>query len=209
MATRTQKQAGATYLKHVDRIMIVSNPDIRENLGCIGDCCARIFCCGYAFSSERSYIYVRENSIETNFGLEGCCFTETCCTPIDNSNVQYFDQPPFVLYPCCGCNKGEPQFSVLEPGCMCCCVKCSAENGCGCCFGEKLATITPFDTYCCCCSNYATNSSNCYGCFGPITGNPYNYKTLFPQPNTGDDVEIFVATAAKALDTYHGRASKA
>jgi hypothetical protein len=204
MATRTQKQAGATYLKHVDRIQVISNPDIRD-IGCIPRLYSQLLFCGYSFSPERSYVYVRENSLEYNSGMEACCFQESCCHPIDFATVQYFDQPPFVGNPCCGCNKGEPQFRVLEPGCMCCCMKCSAENGCGLCCDEKAVTITPCDTYCCCFSNYSTDCDNCYGLCGPITGNPKIFKTIWPQPNTGDDVEIFVATAARAVEAWHGK----
>lgn len=204
MATRTQKQAGATNLKHVDRIQIVSNPDIRD-VTCQTKIIQRLACCCYAFSPERSYVYVRENSLEYNAGVESCLFADSCCHPVDRSHVEYFDQPPFVANPCCGCNAGDPQFRVLEPGCMCCCIKCSNESGCDFCYGEKLVTITPCDTYCCCCNNYATECSNCYGCYGPITGNPYCYRTIFPQPSTNDDVEIFVATAARAVETWHGK----
>ena len=162
----------------------------------------QICCCAYTFSQKRSGIYLSENSVEYRYGVEACCCQELCCFPIDYITVQYFDQPPFVTNPCCGCNKGEPQFRVLEPGYMCCCMKLSAENGCGLCYGEKLVIITPCDTYCCCFSNYTDDCGNFYGLCGPITGNPKCYTTIWPQPNTGDDVESFVATAARALGAW-------
>ena len=134
MATRTQIQHGATALKHVDRIHIKANPNIRE-LECRpwAGLCQRLFCCCYKFSAKRSYNYVRENSIETNSSYENCCccgLPDLCCMPFDFTKVSYFDMPPFVLWSCCYCNQGQPNFRVLEPGWMCLCVKCSHESGC-------------------------------------------------------------------------------
>ena len=208
MATRTQVQAGATALKNVDRIHIKSNPNIRD-LECVPfyKIFQRLTCCCYAFSPARSYNYVRENSIETNSSYENCCccgLPDLCCMPIDNTQVSYFDMPPFVLWSCCYCNQGTPNFRVIEPGYMVCCIKCSHEAGCCCCW-EKRAVITPCDTYCCCCTNYATDCGNCWGLWGPITGNPICYLPIWPNPESDEDVEIYVASAGKALDRYHGR----
>ena len=211
MATRTQEQNGATALKHVDRIHIKSNTNIRDDpelCGLFPKIIQRLLLCGYSYSRGRSYNYVRENSLETNNSYENCCTcfgcNESCCTPFDSATVSYFDMSPFVLWPCCGCNKGDPNFRVVEPGCMCLCIKCSHEAGC-CCCPEKLAVITPCDTCCCCLTNYATDCGNCCGCIGTITGNPSCYVPVYPQPETDEDVEIYVASAAKALDAFHGR----
>ena len=51
MATRIQKQAGATYLKQVDRIQIVSNPHIRD-INYLASILMRILLCGDTFSPD-------------------------------------------------------------------------------------------------------------------------------------------------------------
>lgn len=88
-------------------------------------------CCA-TFDKDRSYIYVRENSLEMNDAYTNCggecggCF----CDTQDDTSVKYFDRDPFRRQCgfCCflddsnSCTmRSDPRPEVMKQGCVCCC----------------------------------------------------------------------------------------
>jgi hypothetical protein len=104
-------------------------------------CCARLLLCAVCreFDKDRSYLYVRENSIERNVASRCCC--GGCCEH-DHVIVDYFDRSPLKpettcylgnvcgIIPVCCCLSTEPKFEILKGGCLVCCCHC---NECCCC----------------------------------------------------------------------------
>lgn len=144
---------------------------------------ALLLCCGMHLDKGRSYLYLREHSIEQNFATSFCC---GAFPSVDSVTVHYFDKGPYAPSTCfqfkapfCpSCcipvyGPATPKFDVFEYGCMCC------FNKVGC--GKKLV-LMPFDQYCFCCSNRVTCFHNNCGCCGPVTGNPVLYSEFLIQP---------------------------
>ena len=132
-AERVKSQAGGTRLASNDRINIHYNAPLHDPC-CSGACCVHYpFCCIFwpllaRIDMSRSYVYVRENSLEANFATKyGCLCCE--CTH-DNVSVVYFDQAPFAPQ-CCklmvpGCYPtSQPKVQAQDMGCIVCCIKCS------------------------------------------------------------------------------------
>lgn len=190
---RVTPQSGATMLKDKKALAMAMNSELRP-IGCCIKILMRCACCS-AIDMERSYLYIRENSIESNLAIQPCC---GCCQDIDQISVSYFDRPPFQPGCCNNCQAGTPEIRVLDNGCMCCCQTiCS----------DKVAVVAtpnlPFP--CCCCANAATKCDSCFGLCGPITGNPkYISAGFLPGPN---DAEKFVATAQGILGSFAARGS--
>jgi len=193
---RVMPQSGATALKDGKAMAMAMNSELRP-IGCCIKIALRCYGCS-AIDLERSYLYIRENSIESNLAIQPCC---GCCQDIDHIKVMYFDRPPFQ--PCCcdNCMAGTPEIRVLDNGCMCCCQRiCS----------DKVAVIAnpklPFP--CCCCPNAAMGCDSCFGLCGPIKGNP---KCILPGasffPIGPNDAEKFVATAQGILGSFAARGS--
>ena len=63
---RTSPMAGATKLQNEEVMRIVYNAEIKD-LPCMQKCCLRWGTCR-KYDVERSYLFVRENSIEMNVG---------------------------------------------------------------------------------------------------------------------------------------------
>lgn len=180
---RQKEHVGRTARKQEGSIGIVYDAELKDlKLGeriCLL-CCSWPLCSFY--DKERSYLYIRENSIESNASLKMCC---GCYRSHDKTSVQYFDRAPFRNYGyCCandtsnGCcaSSDQPKYEIFEGGCLICCVHC--------CKKEK-AVIMPWETFpfpCCCCVNRVNCCNNCCGCCGPPTGNPKCYSTIFPEP---------------------------
>lgn len=190
---RTSTQKGATRLQNPNMIQIRYNAQIRD-VGCafkmlgMGGC---LFCCGIwappcsFFDQERSYLYLREGSLETNVSMGHMCFK---CP--DHVSVQYFDRSPFAVKGCL-C-PDEPKLEVVDPALMCCCVKCDCEL----CFGKKFVVIMPFEKSFICCTNRTNCCHNCCNLCGPVSGNPIVFSSWLPQPA---NTENFVAMAKQTI----------
>mmetsp|Transcript_4901 Transcript_4901/g.7473 ORF Transcript_4901/g.7473 Transcript_4901/m.7473 type:complete len:209 (+) Transcript_4901:89-715(+) len=195
MGDRKSPHHGATAWNTANNL-VVYDAEIRDL-----DCCmkAAVFlCAGFSFyDRERSYLYVRQNSIESNFTLSPCCGV---CLPIDNTGVRYFDRAPFKTFGCCPTRDSDgicvptdqPKFEITDLGCLICFSQCCS---------DKRAVVMPFENFpfpCCCCRNRVSACDNCFGCCGPITGNPKFYISFMPQP---EDPEAFVQAAQQAMGT--------
>jgi len=120
---RTSPHTGCTALESNDSIKVLYDAEIEDIRWCLK---MRLCLWGCKeFDRERSYLYVRENSLETNLAT-----TCICCADWtdDTTKVLYFDRAPFkpstirccfVPFPCCG--KTDPKLEVSETGCWCCC----------------------------------------------------------------------------------------
>lgn len=170
------------------------------------DCCTEYAMCMACvkYDRERSYLFLRENSLETNVsfkpfygmcgddGLMGMCD----CRSLDAVHVQYFDRPPFDKSYVCFCvPHGQPMLEVVDGGFMCCFSKLE-------CCGKQVG-LMPYETTPCVplglcgisfCDkpNRVQACDNLFGIFGPVLGKPVVYYPFFPQPA---DAESFVAAA--------------
>jgi hypothetical protein len=194
-SNRRTPHPGKTARANKDSIGILIDAELKDV-----SCCFRInlmlcYCCS-SFNRERSYLYLRENSLESNVTFNCCC---GCCLTPDWIGVTYFDSDPYVerckMAPipfCCMCYTEQPKLEIFEPGCMLCCMRV---NLCG----EKEMILMPFEKMpfpCCCCSNRVTCCDNYGGLCGPITGNPKVYYPFFPQPT---DPDSFVQVAQSVM----------
>jgi hypothetical protein len=196
MGDRKKVHSGMTKLQTPRKINIVYDAEL-EPPGCRLRVCLLMNCCS-SKDLERSYLYLRENSLESNEAIT-CCFG--LCYGMDFINVTYFDRPPYEKtckpspFPCCClCNSAQPRLDVLNRGCIVCCIP--IKRG-------KSAIVMPFERFpapCCCCTNRVGWWDNCCGLCGPISGNPKIYSTFSPQPK---DAEAFVkvAHATMSLDS--------
>ena len=159
---RTSKQEGATKLANPNFIAIKYNAEL-EDASCCFKCSACVGClpcthfvlapaCSY-FDKERSYLYLREGSLESNTALDNFCKPICCCWSFDdNVKVNYFDRDPYAIQGCC-C-PAVPKLEILDPGYMLCCMKLDCE----CIFGPKQVVIMPFES---CCMGLCANRTNC------------------------------------------------
>ena len=185
MGDRKKVHSGKTELKTPGQIKIEYDAELKPP-----GCCIRIglflSCCS-SMDMERSYLYLRENSFESNTTTLCCC---GFCYDFDYINVTYFDRAPYKKtckpspFPCCClCNSAQPKLDIINKGCIICCIPIK----CG-----KTAVVMPFEKYpfpCCCCNNRVNCLNNCGGFCGPMTGNPIIYSNFYPEPN---DAEAFV-----------------
>jgi len=157
-------------------------------------CCMRPCFCP-TFDYSRSYLYIRENSLESNMAFKYCC--GYCSGGDDCVQVNYFDRAPYEsstcfcmagICPCYGPTNPKPE--VLRLGCVCCCQYIDP-----CCCGEKVVII-PFDNYCCCFQNRTNCCDNCGNLCGPPSGNPKIFGTFLPQPK---DASEFVKIAQQVM----------
>lgn len=187
------------------------------------DCCSSciMFTMGISYDRERSYLYVRENSIETNVAYKPCwgqCgdyFLGNDCRSMDSVSVQYFDRPPYdksyqCIVPVGFCimrcfENGQPKLMVVDGSFMMCCMKLD-------CCGKQVGLV-PYDKSLCfplgfmgigfCDSpNYVTPCQNCFGLCGPVTGKPIVFVPFFPQPKDADE---FVAAAQPVMSKYFAK----
>lgn len=154
-------------------------------------CCGTYFCCCHVYDINRSYLYIRQNSIESNYVAVPCCGV---IGSDDRISVTYFDREPFRRRGCLGSGycvpEDQPSFTTFTGGYLCC--------GVICCERARVA-MKPFEWIpfpFCCCENEVKNWQNCCGFCGPITGNPCIYSSFTPQPvNTNE----FVSVANKTI----------
>jgi hypothetical protein len=194
-SNRATIHAGVTARKNKDSIQILVDAELKDV-----DCCTWLNLCflGVCFDKQRSYLYLRENSLESNVALAPC-WGLCSASAADWVTVNYFDRPPYSKeckpgpFPfCCFCTAEQPKLEIYEPGCMICCMKV---NPCG----DKKLVLMPFENLpipCCCCSNRVTGCDNCFGLCGGITGNPKVAYAFFPQPT---DPEGFVQVAQSVM----------
>lgn len=184
------------------------------------DCCTRIYlgfmCCGI-YSTERSYLRIRENSLEANTSYAKCCGK---CAVEDDISVTYFDNGIFkrrkqmcVCYKCCPimCTTVEPTVDVIQRGCQCCCVSCPCGLCFSGCFQQQKVVIMPYETCCMCCTNRTSKAicccgGNCYGGgfpfgFFDIAGNPIIYDDFNPQPKDAHEFSAYLRYALSKEDS--------
>ena len=197
---RTSKQNGSTKLANPNFIAIKYNAELEDASCCFKSiaCCGCLPCfgvcapaCSY-FDKERSYLYLREGSLETNTALNNHCKPLCCCCRFDdNVIVNYFDRAPYAIEGCC-CPT-VPKLEVFDPGCMCCCMKFDCECICG----PKQVVIMPYES---CCMGLCPNRTcwfyNCFGLYGPPDNNPLIFNSFHPQPK---NAEAFVAQAKQII----------
>jgi len=140
-------------------------------------CCSSVLlfcsapCCCPVVVENRSYIYVRENSIEYNWSLIACggccmgnfqsCGRARCCYTClaegcDITTVKYFDREPLrkdrycqPIPCCCCCMDYNPKFVVQHHGCTCCwCTwRACCDGQCGNCCAKSTVVVSPFDYF--------------------------------------------------------------
>lgn len=183
---RVSAHPGSTSTKDknvpITKIDILYDAEIRD----VGMCeKLALLCTCRVFQKERSYLYVRENSLETNDATACMCCPDWIC---ENTNVLYFDRPPFKPsphYPGCPCfGYTDPKLDVKQTGCWCCMQRIV------CC--EELV-VMPYEMLpcpCCCCSNRTPQPGlcncwlNCKGVCAPagLEGVPKVTRGFRPQP---------------------------
>lgn len=182
---RSRAQSGRTRLRCQDKLDIIYNAELESS--CCEPCHGFPFCLFYwhfvpQLDQERSYIYIRENSIEYNKAIKYACGPGGTT---DNINVIYFDRTPFNKSCCLPVASAShvgvyavstPKIEVMKIGHMCCCIPCKPI-----CSNPETVVITygknrPMPW--CCCTNEAEACDNCCGCFGPLSGNPVFYNAM-------------------------------
>lgn len=170
---------------------------------CLASCL--MACCCATLDKRRSYLYLRNGSIESNdANRDKCvCTPDAClrlCVPLtDDTKVQYFDRAPYKAHGSCGnrCCVKVPKVEIMKGGCMCCFQHCQGCASCGC---RDMVVLMPYEVCApplCCCTNRVCWFHNYCGLCGPVTGNPL-YASMFehPQPK---NVQAFVDIAQKQL----------
>ena len=186
MMERTTPQEGMTARRSGTSIQILANPEIRDLSFCRK---AYLLVCGCSkYSRSRSYLYLRENSLEYNIAFSPCCGT---LPAIDMVSVEYFDREPYAAKnQCYCCCPAQPKLEVVTSGCVICCINIPC---------DKTVVIMPFEKFpppCCCCTNRVGYCDNCCNLCGQIRGNPKLYSSFEPQPK---DPEGFVAVARSVM----------
>ena len=200
---RTSEHPGLTARKDNAKVDIVMDAELKDL-----DCCSKVslfMCVGCSiFDKPRSYLFLRENSIESNCAFKPCC---GICRPRDHVSTMYFDREPFVTVGCCAfcgsegyCKReDQPKFEVLDTGCLVCCQLCCT---------DIRPVIMPFENLpfpCCCCVNRVGCCTNCCGMCGQPTGNPVVYKPIYPFPV---EAEKFVELSRTVTGLTGGSVSK-
>ena len=159
-------------------------------------CGGAYVCCFHIYDMKRSYLYVRQNSIESNVVAVPCC---GLFGSDDSVSVTYFDREPFRRRGCCRTDycvpKDQPSFANFTGGCLCC--------GYICCERSRVA-MKPFDWMpcpLCCCENEVKRWQNCCDLCGPISGNPCVYASFAPQPLNSQQ---FVSVANETMGQNRG-----
>jgi hypothetical protein len=200
MGDRRTEHNGAIARKFSSGIGILFDAELKDLPICQQ---AILFCCACfsIYDKKRSYLYLRENSLETNIACAPCC---GLCETFDNVSVKYFDRAPYAKncklgpFPCCflfSCD--QPKLEVVDMGCMCCFVKMDP-----CCCGKSVVMM-PFEKMpipWCCCSNRVGCCDNCGGLCGPVTGNPKIFSAFIPQPK---DAQGFVNAAQGVMLNFN------
>ena len=158
-------------------------------MDCADKCALWAIC--HAYDLERSYLYLRENSIETNVAMVPMFPLSICVPQWDNTNVTYFDRKPYKPYKVC-CIQQTPKLEVMKGGCMVLFQRVQI------CTKDKVV-IMPNENMpppCCCSKNRVTPCDNCFGLLGGVTGNPKFVYPFMPQPK---DAAGFVEVAQQTM----------
>lgn len=193
---RAAAKSGRTQLHKPDAIQIddleMMAPTCSERFALLMSCCS-------VRDVKRSYLYVRENSLEFNYAYRCCCCLPGFLPVEVFTGVWYFDRKVFktsCMEKFCMCASGDPSAEIVEPGCMCCCVHCACEM----CLRKKVVVI-PYQRTCCCCENKVNGCHNCCRLCGPPSGNPLVFKAL-PQAK---DAELYCAKIRERMATPPGQ----
>jgi hypothetical protein len=120
MGDRKSVHSGATATHDRNFIRVVYDAELKDLPICLS---LFILICGCAvLDKKRSYLKLRENSVESNISFAPCC---GFCSGPDWTNVDHFDRSPYSeechwIYPwiCCfSCEK--PKFEVVDNAYMC------------------------------------------------------------------------------------------
>lgn len=157
-----------------------ANPNYTEIIHRVSffkDCC--YFC--HQGTAPRKYFHILENSYEINDPMSCFCLPpNVCCPGSDFVRKHYFDRGMYdkqSICWCIGCLGGEPRPALGTVAWVCCCNDCpQCFNNCMDCYcpamcGYKVA-FSPFDTFCFCIPNETCWLHNCFGLFGPKSGQP-------------------------------------
>ena len=88
---------------------------------CLGICAPP---CSF-YDMERSYLYLRENSIESNVNINNYVGDCLGCPTADFVTVSYFDRPPYAVSGCI-CPT-VPKLEVVDTSCYFCCMRCGGQ----------------------------------------------------------------------------------
>lgn len=181
---RKTRKTGLAKIKNATSIEILYDAELEVDTDC--KCCE---CCAI-IDPRRSYLYIRENSIEMNIA------TSTLgCDARDNIDIRYFDRDPFGKSNCCCAD--EPKVEVQTNGCQCCWMVC--------CRHSTEVIIVPYERLGCL-SNRIGWCTNCCGIYGKITGNAIIYERLKLQPkNKRKFVQIINERALSIVDRRRPR----
>ena len=183
---RTKKQNGATALQNKGNITIFYNAELKDV-----SCCTKVVLCCICqkYDLERSYLYLRENSIESNIASNSLF----CGEAHDYVTVTYFDRKPYKPFNMCiCCCKSNPKLEITKPGCVICCIPVIPPP---CCAQEEVV-IMPGETVYGCCNNRVTKCDNCCELWGRRTGAPKLVYGFEPQPKNAAE---FVACAQQIM----------
>jgi len=164
---RARKQNGATCVKLPDAMEIYS-----AEMAPLDPCNkALLMMSCRKFDMERSYIYLREGSIESNFAMN-CCIGGQA---VDNVSVQYFDRAPLQAgNVCLGlCCYAEPKIEVNTIGCQICCIPIK--------LGEQVV-VMPFEQVCGKKNRIGCCDNRC-GLCGGISGAPRQFTPFVENSN--------------------------
>jgi len=182
---RKSLHPGATKRKNPASIDIIYDAEIRD-IGCCIKCCFFIPTGGFFFDKERSYIYLRENSMETSVAMTH--IFSSCVPGFEVVTTRYFDRSPYINEMGC-CFTGEPSIEKHTPGCTICWQDCKHP-----CLSDEMVVISSFQKYCCCIPNKTKKS-----CCGAYPGNPIMAQNFGYMGVTQPvDTQAFVV-AAQAL----------
>lgn len=178
---------------------IVYDAEVQPKLDILSWAYVSFYHCA-CYNSQRSYLHLRENSIESNLSVRTCC---GCGGFKDITNVHYFDSGPYGkglkqmwcgCIPCC-CMVGQPKLTTAELGCFFFGMKCDPFLRDG-----KQLVYMPFEQCplpLCCISNITGKGAfpgpfdNCFGWFGPYTGQPRIFSHVLPQPLIAAEFDAF------------------
>ena len=112
ISDRTSAQRGATRLSDPSHLKIWYNAELADP-----SCCVKYAQClsGQAFDKERSYMYLREGSMETN-QVNKCCIKalESCYRQPDCISIVYFDKPPTKSTKLVWCCSFDPSIEKVD-----------------------------------------------------------------------------------------------
>ena len=186
---RQSPHEGKTATAVPNQIQIVYDAELKDLDMC--DTCVLASIC-HQYDRQRSYLYLRENSLESNMALVPCFPLSLFVEKWDLTNVTYFDRRPYREYKVC-CIKQTPKLEVKKGGCM---ILFTHQKFC--CADKVVLANEQMPPPCCCSSNRVGPCDNCFGILGAPSGNPKVFDTFLPQPqNAAAFVEVAQQTMSR------------